>query len=63
MDEIEKLLKEKNDILIDIGLQYIEKLRLEKRLDTSVKIIQNVDYRLSQYEYEDSLMSEIKKDV
>ncbi|MBQ2349973.1 MAG: hypothetical protein II393_01705 [Cytophagales bacterium] len=53
MSEIEKLLKEKNDILIDIGLLYIEKLRLEKRLKMSVERIQNIEYSLSKYEYEE----------
>lgn len=53
MYEIEKLLKEKNDILISIGLLYIEKIRLEKRLEISVERIQNIEYRLSQYEYDE----------
>ena len=53
MNEIEKLLKEKNEILITIGLLYIEKLRLEERLEMSIKRIQNIEYSLSNYEYEE----------
>lgn len=51
MNEIEKLLNEKNDILIAIGLLYIEKIRLEKRLEMSIERIQNIEYCLSKYEY------------
>lgn len=51
MNDIEKLLKEKNEILITIGLLYKEELKLEKHLEIEFEKINNIDFLLSKYDY------------
>lgn len=53
MNKIEELLKEKNDILITIGLIYKEELKLEKRLEVSFENLKNIEFLLSKYGYEE----------
>lgn len=49
MSEIEKLLKEKNEILLAIGLKYKEKLSLEKLLERNIKRLEVIYSTLDMY--------------